>query len=58
MKQYEQQLGELTIEESASKQVEDQIIRENNEDMKRTHEKLSHVQYVKSFAVQKKFVVY
>lgn len=46
MKQYEQQLSQITIEESASFQVENEIIRENNADMHAVHDKLSHVQYV------------
>ena len=46
MKQYEQQMDQITIEESTSYQVENDIIKENNEAMHRVHAGLSDIQYV------------
>merc|ERR1712137_858585 len=40
---YEQQYDQITIEESAATQVENEIIRENNEAMHRVHDHLSHI---------------
>ena len=46
MKQYEQTMDQITITESPAVQVDNEMIRENNQGMNSVYEKLTDLQYV------------
>lgn len=54
MKAYEQTMDEITIVESASVQVDNAVIKENNAGMKSVYNKLSDLQYILFIRLQVK----